>query len=210
VQCAELTTQEAAQAMIVCVASSFNWVSLLTPAIILVSVIVAYFGVQTARGSMRQRATLDMIEKVESAPHYRSLHSVFSYHRRQDSFSRLHDPQEEKDKSERQAVLDYLNHYELVSIGIRRKILDSEFYRSWMLSPFVRDWNAAAEFIQRERWKWDEQKSKWYYHHPLYENYQFVAESWSPEVIKLNENTSGPPSAPSGPGDESFPEADGS
>lgn len=151
-----------------------------------------------------------MIEKVESAPHYCSLHSVFSYHRRQGSFERLHNPTEEKDKDERQAVLDYLNHHELVSIGIRTEILDAKFYRDWMLGPSVRDWNAAANFTQRERWKWNAEQGCWKYHSPLFENFQAVACEWSSEAIVLNETYSSPPGAPSGPGDEALPETDGS
>lgn len=159
------------------------------------------------RKTARQRATLDMIEKVESTPHYRDLHSVFSYHRRQDSFHRLHNPSEEKDKQERQALLDYLNHYELVSIGISKKILDAEIYKEWMLGPFIRDWNAASSFIQRERWKWDEAAAKWRYHSPLFANYQSVAKLWSAKAVDLDQTSSSPPEEPTGPGDESLPEA---
>jgi len=209
VQCSELMNSEATQAIIVCVASSFSWVSLLTPLTVLGSLCVAILGVRSARASACQRATLDMIEKVESAPHYRDLHTVFAYHRRQGTFSRLHNPTEEKDKRERQSVLDYINHYELVSIGIRNKILDADFYRDWMLSPFVRDWNACAEFVQRERWKWDNEKRVWTYHAKLFENYQAIACRWSSEAIKLDECFSNPPTTPSGPGDEAFPETDG-
>jgi len=147
--------------------------------------------------------------KSRVRPHYRGLHAVFSYHRRQNSFSRLHSPTEEKDKAERQSVLDYLNHYKLVAIGIREDILDADIYRDWMLSPFVRDWNAAADFIQRERWKWDSDKRTWTYHKPLFTNYQAVARLWSSEAVDLSEAYSVPPQAPSGPGDEAFPETDG-
>ncbi|WP_018700872.1 DUF4760 domain-containing protein [Amorphus coralli] len=196
---------EAAQTIIVCAASSFGWMSLLTPVILIASLCVAIFGVRSARASARQRATLDMIEKVESTPHYRGLHSVFSYHRRQSSFYRLHNPREEKDRQERQAVLDYLNHYELVAIGICNRILDADFYRDWMLGPFVRDWNAAAEFIQRERWKWDVAKGEWRYHGPLFRNFQTLACRWSSQAIVLDEAYSPPPDAPSGPGDEAYP-----
>lgn len=150
-----------------------------------------------------------MIEKVESTPHYRSQHSVFSYHRRQDSFERLHNPTEEKDRAERQAVLGYLNQYELVSIGIRKEILDADFYRDWMLGPFVRDWNAATTFIQRERWKWSEENSCWEYYSPLFENFQHIAMLWSDDAIRLNEHYSPPPEEPSGPGDEALPKTDG-
>ncbi len=173
------------------------------------SAVVALLGVRSARATARQRATLDLIEKVESTPHYRGLHSVFSYHRRQSTFDRLHDPLEEKDKDERQKVLDYLNHYELVAIGIRHAILDGKIYKAWMLGPFVRDWNASAAFIQRERWKWDANGASWIYHARLYENYQSVAQTWSTDATDIDEGASRPPRAPSGPGDEALPEADG-
>jgi len=149
-----------------------------------------------------------MIEKVESTHHYQLLHAAFSYHRRQDTFARLHDPQETKDKSERQSVLDYLNHYELVSIGLQKRILDDKIYRDWMRGPFVRDWNAAATFIQRERWKWDEEKKDWHYHYPLFENYQAVATRWSDEAIILIEDEKDRPKSPAGPGDEALPDGD--
>jgi Domain of unknown function (DUF4760) len=45
---------------------------------------------------------------------------------------------------------DYINHYELVAIGIRSNILDERMYRTWMEGPFVRDFNSAADFIQSE------------------------------------------------------------
>lgn len=127
------------QAVTVCIASSFEWTSLITPVIILGSVCVAILGVPSARASVRRKATLDMIEKTESTPHYREFHAAFAYHRRQSSFSRLHDPTEEKDKQERQKILDYLNHYEIIAIGIRHDILDAKIYRSWMQGPFIRD-----------------------------------------------------------------------
>ncbi len=78
-----------------------------------------------------------------------------------------------------------------------------------MLGPFVRDWNAAADFVQRERWKWDEEKRKWTYRARLFENYQAVARMWSYEAKNINKNSSPPPEAPSGPGDEALPETNG-
>ncbi len=149
-----------------------------------------------------------MIEKVESAPHYRDLHEVFSKHRRQSTFGRLHDPTEDE-KDERQSVIDYLNHYELVAIGIRERILDAKFYRNWMESAFVRDWNAAADFIQYERWRWSTVEEKWTYHRQIFGNYQVMANEWSSQAVNLTEATSGPPDAPSGPGDDALPEPDG-
>lgn len=206
--CSEPINTEVAQAVVVCVTSSSGLVQLASPFVILISVCVAGFGVLSARNTARQRATLDLIEKVESTKHYQTLHAAFSYHRRQVSFSRLHDPQESKDKDERQAVLDYLNHYELISIGIKKKILDDEFYKDWMRGPFVRDWNSASKFIQRERWKWDEKSQKWHYHDALYANFQSIACRWSTDAIRLTKGSGNQPQEPSGPGDEALPDGD--
>jgi len=201
---------QATQAIIVCVASSFSWLSLIAPGMIALSVCAAIWGVQKARETARQRATLDMIEKVESTPHYRDLHAAFAYHRRMDTFARLHNPTEEKDKRERTAVLDYLNHYELVSIGIRKRILDAAIYRDWMQGPFVRDWNAARRFIQRERWKYDPGTRKWSYYEPLFANYQKTAGAWSKDARMIDSTTSPPPGKAEGPGDEALPDGDAS
>ena len=122
------------------------------------------------------------------------------YHRRSDSFERLHNPREEKDRTERQAVLDYLNHYELVAIGILNGILDEEFYRTWMKGPFVRDWNAAATFIQRERWKQADGADDFVYYRRLFENFQQVACAWDRAAVRLTAESGGRPLRPGGPG----------
>lgn len=207
VNCSTAASVEgAAQSVIVCVSSSVNWLSLLTPLIIFLSFCAAIAGVLTARSIARQRATLDMIEKVESSSHYRDLHSTFAAKRRAGQFGELHDPKKPASRKQRQQVLDYLNHYELVSIGIQRNTLDPDIYRDWMLGAFLRDWNAAADFIQRERWKWNAQTKNWEYRARVFENYQKLASLWSNETVKLTKDYSKPPNKPTGPGDEHLPE----
>ena len=209
-------TSEAARTLTVRVASSMqDWVpaliseniDLFVPLIFLISAIAAAWSIKSARDTARQRATLDMIEKVESTQYYRELHSTFAYHRRSNSFSKLHSPNEEKDKSDRASVLDYLNHYEIVSIGIRKGILDADIYRQWIEGPFIRDWNASSDFIQRERWKWDKTNKHWHYHSKLFENYQEVAKKWSVEARHLSKSDGLCPAEASGPGDEMLPVA---
>ena len=204
-QCSEIqTSNEATLDFIICVASSVSWATYLGPIILLVSASVAFFGVLKARETARKKATLDLIEKVESSEHYRRRHSVFSYYRRQGGFGSLHNPKESKDTEDRHAVQDYLNHYELVSIGICRGILDKGFYKEWMLGPFVRDWNAASAYIQRERWKWDASSKEWQYRSRLYGNFQKIALDFSDDAINLVEDNK-PPGKPRGPGDEALP-----
>jgi hypothetical protein len=205
-QCSDVAAKAVANALVVCIApSELSWVSFLGPGLIFVSAIVALVGVINARDVAKQRATLDFIEKVESTEHYRKLNSAFSALRQSKGFAHLTSPAEE-DKPDRSAMMDYLNHYEMVSIGIRRNILDGKIYREWMLGPFVRDWNAASDWIQRERWKWDPEKGAWSYRSRLYANYQWAACSWSKDGRKLTKHTTPPPAAAAGPGDEALPE----
>jgi hypothetical protein len=208
VECTPLANPEAVQAIYVCIASSFSYLSLLTPAIIFASLLVAMRGVSQARSLGRQRATLDLIEKVESTPHYRQRQLLFSDRRIQNTLSDLNNPTNDEAKEERSQVHDFLNHYELVSIGILQNILDEVIYRDWMRGPFVRDWNAAANFIQRERWKWDSEESKWTYYDQLFAHFQVIAMRWSVEAVDLTKRYSAPPPAPIGKIDEAYPVAD--
>lgn len=101
----------------------------------------------------RQRATLDLIEKVESGDHYRHIVKTFSDLRRGPGFGDIMNPKTKQAIELRRCVNDYLNHYEMVALGIKEGILDEQFYREWMRGPFTREWNAAAEWVQNERWK---------------------------------------------------------
>ncbi|MEJ8475909.1 DUF4760 domain-containing protein [Roseibium algae] len=112
-KCSEEIIKEATQTVIVCVAYSFNWPYLASLCLVLLSIGVATWGVKTARASARQRATLDLIEKVESAPHYQQLNKAFSYRRRTGTLTHLIAPQETTNQEERQKITSFLNHYEL-------------------------------------------------------------------------------------------------
>lgn len=185
--------------------SAVSWVTYVTPVLVLLSAIIAIIGVRNARSVARQKATLDLIEKVESSEHYRARNAVFSRRRTGPGFADLNAPMTDSDREDRSAVVDYLNHYEIVAIGIRSNILDAEFYRRWMVGPFVRDWNAASDWVQRERWKWDAEARLWRYRHQLFENFQWLAIRWSAEARVLTSESSAPPPHSAGPGDAALP-----
>jgi hypothetical protein len=192
--------------LLVCVISPPDGRIYITPALVALSAIIAVVGVLTTRSVARGRATIDLIEKRESTEHYRQTALGFSRVRRANAFGPLSNPKTDQDKADRQMVVDYLNHYELISIGILNNILDERIYRTWMRGPFTRDWNAAATWIQRERWKRAED-GRWTYYDSIFANYQRIALRWSPEAILLREAYAGPPSdsQAGGPGDEALP-----
>jgi hypothetical protein len=169
------------------------WVPL---ASIIVSGMTALLGIGRARSTAhrvaREKATLDLIEKRESTEYYISKIQLFSRLRLDIGFDHLH-PRTVANSADRQSVLNYLNHYELVSLGICKRVLDGTLYQEWMGSTFVRDWNAASSFIDRMRWKRREGGGPWYYDPKPFENFERMACRWSKEAVRLRTRRHIPP-----------------
>lgn len=183
-----------------------SWTAFLTPGILIISTSVAVAAILFARRTARQKATLDLIERVEATEYYRDLRTAFSSHRQANSLSRLHKPVTYADKLDRQKIQDFLNHHEIISIAILNGVLDRKMYYSWMAGPFIRDWNAAAMDIQTERWRADKDSpSGFRYHSALYSAFQRVAHSMSDEAIFIAESSGGLPETPDGPGNDPLP-----
>lgn len=154
--------------------------------------LLAWRSILNTRDIARRKATLDLIEKFESTEHYRALTDAFSKVRKADAFALLVNPAEgTKEKVLRNQVIDYLNHYELVSIGIRNKVLDADIYQEWMRTTFVADWNAAAGWIQARRTSVDA-AGKTSYNCRFFVNFQSVATSWSKDATRLHEGAPPP------------------
>ena len=194
---------------IVCIIQPPDWRIYITPALVAISTIVAFLALVNTRRLARRKATLDLIEKVESTDHYRDLNSTFSRLRRGVGFAHLSNPSTEADQVDRAKVNDYLNHYELVSVGILQRILDEAFYRTWMRAPFVRDWNAAVDFVQSERWRLATDGT-WTYNEKIFCNYQKMARRWSREALNPDNSYGARPSLADagGPGDDPLPPDD--
>ncbi|MEM1156000.1 MAG: DUF4760 domain-containing protein, partial [Pseudomonadota bacterium] len=92
-----------------------SWTAFLTPGILIISTSVAVAAILFARRTARQKATLDLIERVEATEYYRDLRTAFSSHRQANSLSRLHKPVTYADKLDRQKIQDFLNHHEIIS-----------------------------------------------------------------------------------------------
>ncbi|AQR62657.1 hypothetical protein BZG35_14115 [Brevundimonas sp. LM2] len=161
----------------------------------------------TARGIARMRATLDLIEKAESSEHYIGVTRVFSDYRRREAFLDLVDPPDAL-RSDRFAVLGYLNHYETIALFIRKSVLDGPTYRDWIIGTLVRDWNAASTFVQRERWGWDPHTRTWVYDPSLLQALEGLACSWSSSAIRLSDGSGPPPTVAPGREDDPLPPLD--
>ncbi|TRW18054.1 DUF4760 domain-containing protein [Glacieibacterium frigidum] len=198
--------------------AAFPYAFLLAPLATILGVCAAIFvaraSIKNARDTARLKATLDLIEKAESSDFYLRINASFTRVRRENLFDRLDDPNDVDSKALRLDVGAYLNHYELVAIGIENRILDEAMYRLWMAGPFVRDWNAAADWIQRERWRRGTAEA-WVYRDGIYATYQTVACRWSKEARRLVagappvDTPDVPGGTPISPGDEPLPDTSG-
>lgn len=134
-------------------AIDFKWVQpLVVLAGILISFGAATYTIATNRKIARQKATMDLIEGSESKDHYQRLYRTYRQYRSDPAFRKLvDDAADDAAKTQRQLCFDFLNHYELVAIGIRRGILEEEFYRMWMEYTLVRDWRAGQDLVKAAR-----------------------------------------------------------
>jgi len=188
--------------------AAMDWHFYITPAIAIVSALVALRALFSARELARKKATIDLIEKTESTPHYRALNAAFSGVRRSHGgFAGLID--DPPSDTLRRQINDYLNHYELIALGIGRGVLDESFYRAWMGKSFVRDWNEAAPWIEQERWR-KQPDGGWKYHPSVFEHYERIACRWSREAIRLRDQPRVPPAEaqPITAGDDPLPALD--
>lgn len=179
---------------------------LFPPFVAVIALLVAW---RTAVWVARQKATIDLIEKRESTEYYRTNNRRFSELRRGGGFAHLNSPSNPHDIEDRQRVIDYLNHYELVALGIRRGVLSGGFYKRWMGGPFVRDWNAALGWIEGERWKHDPDTGEDHYDDRVYRSFERVARSWSRTALRPLGKHGRPPAGHAGPGAEPLPDIDG-
>ena len=178
------TVSEAA--LTICVASSgFWWVGpLVIGCAATIAAIISVKSIQANKEVARKRATLDLIERSESTEHYQSLYAAFSQVRKDPAgLMQLADITNPNLLEQRQKVLNYLNHYELIAIGIKMGILDETVYKAFMRSTVVRDWEAAREFVTHIRTPSEDSGSE-VSANAAFSAFEALAQKWSPEVAR--------------------------
>ncbi|MFW1676423.1 DUF4760 domain-containing protein [Pontibacter sp. JAM-7] len=156
--------------------TSGQWVS---PLAILVSAgvgaAVALNAIKTNREIARKRATLDVILKSESDEYFERIYTVFSSERKRSSgLKTLLFAETDSERKAKTEVDNFLNHYELIAISIRKEILDEGFYKSWMRSTYINHFEDAEEYIK------DIQKT----HPNAFKEFESLARKWQGELRK--------------------------
>ena len=180
----EVISDDAART-IVCAASSVG-VWWLLPAIAALSALAA--GVISVRAIAankeiaRKRATLDLLERSESTEYYQSIYSAFLDARKSaDGFAPLMDPGSEVLRDRRRKVVNFLNHYELIAIGIRNGILDEGLCKEFMRSIVVRDWVAVQDFVLHIRAPTPDSGTE-VTANLAFSEFERLAHKWAPEI----------------------------
>ena len=121
--------------------------------IALVSAIVALFVFHYTRRSNRRRATLDLVMKTLLDESAQKRYSAFKRLIRKDGdpndcfkLESLAEVQDEN-AGDRDLVIQQLNTYELISLGVRRGIFDEEFYKRWFHNQFRKDYESSHQLI---------------------------------------------------------------
>lgn len=112
----------------------------------LLAVIIAVWGVISSRAIARRQTTFGHIATLETDGSAQEAQQTFNRLVRTGKLTSY----AQKDKegtTEAQAILNVLNGFELISIGIQRGIIEPEFYQLWYRSQVVHTWKNAQPFI---------------------------------------------------------------
>ena len=112
----------------------------------LVAVIAMLLQARTAR----KRATLDMLCKKEWDRDYIAAKEQFNKLKSESDLVKWA-AKDAWNTEESNNIRNTLNDYEMIAIGIRRKILDEKIYKLWMKTMFVDDFHAAESYISEVR-----------------------------------------------------------
>lgn len=119
------------------------------------SALVAFIAFSHTRKVARRRATLDMVLKTfvdeEGQKRYIKFKETMKRHKDgQIDIMDFADP-DCPPSDDRQNIRTQLNEYELIALGIRRKIFDEKLYKLWFQDQFQRDYRSMEAFIETVR-----------------------------------------------------------
>lgn len=120
-----------------------------------VSAIVAFIAFSHTRKVARRRATLDMVLKTfvdeEGQKRYIEFKETMNKHKSGSINIMDFAAPDCPPSADRQNIRTQLNEYELIALGIKRKVFDEAFYKHWFQDQFERDYRSLEEFITTVR-----------------------------------------------------------
>lgn len=175
---------------------SLELADVLGPLAILFSALIALMAINANKKLARRRATLDIIEKSESNAHYLKTIAAFQRCLKAGLFKENSQIFEDEYAEDLRLVQQYLNHYELIAIGIKNKIIDEKLYKYWLRTVFVNDWVCVQKTVQARRYgKGKKNTSSTNYDDKIFCEYNQLAKKWAmrnENVVVLKEDCTFP------------------
>ena len=110
------------------------------------AVLIAIWGVISSRAIARRQTTFAHITMVETDGSTQEAQQEFNRLARAGNLEQ-YAAADKVGSPETQAILNILNGFEIISIGIQRGIIEPEFYKLWYKSQTLRTWRDAQPFI---------------------------------------------------------------
>lgn len=154
----------------------------LTLLIAAVSAVIALTAIETNKQIAKQRATLDMLTKIELDKDYINRRRIFISVVNSDTPDLTANLRALLDSGETyadtsipkiEAVRVILDIYELLAISIANETLDQNVYYAWFRGPLVGDWKLTRDFIVYIRKEFDNPN--------IYSHFEWLAVSWGGE-----------------------------
>lgn len=111
---------------------------------------VAFLAILSHRRTTARKTTLDFILNRElHDPSWLDLRlRVFPILNEQSRWERLIDT---PSNPEKQDVFAWLNHHEIIAVGISHRALDRDLYFNWLEQTYRDDWELACDFVSTFR-----------------------------------------------------------
>ena len=121
---------------------------------------IAIWAILAQKATARKRLALETLINAEEKTYYQENRKIFLEVRNStEGFSELvrvlkHEQTSNAAIQRQIAGVNYfLNHYEIICVGIHKGIIDERICESWMRSAIIRHWEEAEEFISAVREK---------------------------------------------------------
>lgn len=134
----------------------------------------------TASDIARKRASLDIITRLETDSYYHKISATFRDVRDAGRLAALLETKNQRDREEKQEVVQFLNHYELISVGMHNNILDEAFLYHWFRGAFLTHCHDARELMLAVQGEKKNDK--------VFAMYQLFADAWASDKFVTRED----------------------
>ena len=136
---------------------------------------MAVYQLREQRRIAARRATLDFIANLEvHNSQWADLRTKFRSLKAANRLPSLVNSDNPADDRDRIDVVTYLNHFELVAVAIKNRIIDEKLYKEWFCTAYIRTWRDAHSFVIEMREKIENPR--------LYFQFEQLVKKWNDDA----------------------------